>query len=716
LLTTGSVIGGREGRPKRTIAPDTDVAIVFQAAWNCASLAHGRRFARPGATMKVCGQRAFGPVAGMALMTVAAGCLDALGHQEDVIEHRSSEGELRLEDDRIEDKNPMFDPSRSVTESFRNGWTTCDVTMNKSAAVTKLDIVPFEGAESALDKKLFHGRSDALAAITGIEGADALPSMEVVNGALKPFNDGLYAAVELEAEAGKRALFSALAARLATLAAVAAAGARPAFDDASVLVGAAQVLAGEPPSVDVALQERARNRANAFQATAMYARAIGFYTWSPELERVFTRDRFLQNRDGEESFGALAAIAFALSQNATLLADYQRVTSLYAGLTNPYTSHPVDAIIPFIPSAAALADPRAIEAAFVAGTPQLKACAYVPVAFLPASRSKDSNYFDERFCFDPPAPGTNLLDVLVQGVRAGELDLAPASDAGWYDYQLYALETLLLPERGPESQNLLLTAGYKKKLIETFKSLLIQTRETHVKQLAFGAAASSGPPPPPIDLYPLLPAEPFPTFYLRTARGYRFLRTFLQASVGGSFLNGSKRVLESGVRGATPLAEELDGRVSLLYGLAFVNADAVGIARDTGLMPDEMAEIDVPGAVAAARAWLTGWKTDADVARDPRVIVPVFADYDRKVMKYWAVVGVKALVSRAEFVAGHEPVIEPTACWTGKLTPHRYTMLVEEVAELELPFSRPPPTRSELRAICDRHASKDQIVQALVAP
>jgi hypothetical protein len=237
-----------------------------------------------------------------------------------------------------------------------------------------------------------------------------------------------------------------------------------------------------------------------------------------------------------------------------------------------------------------------------------------------------------------------------------------------------------------------------------------------VKQLAFGAAASSGPPPPPIDLYPLLPAEPFPTFYLRTARGYRFLRTFLQASVGTTFLSGSKRVLESGARGEMPLADELSARVSLLYGLAFVTADAAGMARETGLLPDEMAEIDVPAAVAAARAWLTGWNTDADVARDPRVIVPVFADYERKVMKYWAVVGVKVLVARAEFVAGHEPDAEATTCWTGKWVPHRYTMLVEEVAELELPFSRPPPTRSELRAICDRHATKDQIVQALVAP
>jgi hypothetical protein len=134
------------------------------------------------------------------------------------------------------------------------------------------------------------------------------------------------------------------------------------------------------------------------------------------------------------------------------------------------------------------------------------------------------------------------------------------------------------------------------------------------------------------------------------------------------------------------------------------------------LLADEMAEIDMAAAVDVARTWLAQWQVDADVVRDPRVIVPVFVDFDRGLMTYWAVVGVKALVSRAEFVAGHEPDVVPTFCWSGKFVPHRYTLLVEETAELELPLSRPPPTRDELRAICDQHATKDEIVKALVAP
>lgn len=69
-----------------------------------------------------------------------------------------------------------------------------------------------------------------------------------------------------------------------------------------------------------------------------------------------------------------------------------------------------------------------------------------------------------------------------------------------------------------------------------------------------------------------------------------------------------------------------------------------------------------------------------------------------------------------EFVAGHEPAVTSTYCWTGKMLPHTYTLLVEESAEVRLPPGRAPPTRDELRAICDAHATKDQIVQALESP
>jgi len=649
-----------------------------------------------------------GQTAGMiAIGALGAGCLDFVGHEEIVTQHSDPQGMMRLEDDRIEDKHPAFDPARMVTESFGQQFGSCEITMNKSAAVTKLDIVPFEASEAALKERLFRGRTEALAAVTAIADTDAIPSMEVVNGALKPFNDGLYAAVEIQVEDGKRRLLAALAARLGGLLGSAATGARPAIEDAAVLVGTAQKLGGDPVTVEVRLQSRVDAAADAFTRDAARARPIGFYTWTPELGRIFTRDRFLQNGDDGQSFGAFAALAWVLGQEPALLADYQRVTVLYAGLTNPYQSYTVDDLIPWVASVAALADPGAIGDAFAATHPPRKACDGVLVAFLPSSRSKEVDYFDTQFCAGIPA-GTNLLDALIEAVSSGAVDLTPADDSGWYDYQLHALETMLLPERGPESQHLLLTAGYKKKLIETFKSLLIQNRETHVKQL--GVARATSLEVPPVDVYPLLPVEPFPTYYLRTARGYRFLQAFLSLTLGAEFFGGTQRLEETGQRGAFALRDELEQRIQLLYGLHFASADAIGMARDEALLAGEMADIHAETATATARAWLGGWKSDADVVRDPRVIVPI--SYAGGYTTYWAVVGVKALVARAEFVAGHEPQVTPTYCWSEKLVPHRYTLLVEETAELRLPSSRPPPTRAELRAICDAHATRDAIIQA----
>ena len=444
----------------------------------------------------------------------------------------------------------------------------------------------------------------------------------------------------------------------------------------------------------------------------IYARPIGFYTWSPALERIFTRDRFLQNRGNETPFGALATLAFVLGQDPALLADYQEVTALYVGLTNPYDSYTLDALVPYVPNAAALANPGAIPTAFASTHPALKFCGGPLVALLPTSRTKDTEYFDQHFCAGPPP---NLLDALIGAIRSGALDVAPEADAGWYDYQLYALETLLLPERGPESQHLLLTAGYKKKLIETFKSILIQNRETHVKQASFGRRRGSGrsrPRSTSIRCYPPSPSRPS-TCARRAATAFsRPSSRRRLAPPRWPTRSASSRPAPGERRRSPPSSIE---QIALLYGLYFVSADAVGMARDEGLLADELAAIDADAATAAARAWLAAWRSDADVLRDPRVIVPVFKDATTNLTTYWAVIGVKTLKARAEFVPGHEPEVVPTSCWTGKFDRHDYTFLVEETAEVRLPTARPPPTRSELRAVCDAHATKAAIVTALEA-
>jgi len=46
---------------------------------------------------------------------------------------------------------------------------------------------------------------------------------------------------------------------------------------------------------------------------------------------------------------------------------------------------------------------------------------------------------------------------LIRAIRQGKVDLAPTASSGWYDYQIHALKTFLLPEKGEENPKLLLT-------------------------------------------------------------------------------------------------------------------------------------------------------------------------------------------------------------------------------------------------------------------
>jgi hypothetical protein len=653
---------------------------------------------------------------GAALLALA-GCispLDTLGNETQVSTSVSSNAP---EDDRIEDKNPSYDPARIVVDDFQG----CSVQLNKSASVAELDLVPLDGDARQLQGALFTGRGAAIERVDASAGdIDLIPSMEVVNGKLKPFNDGMYAAIELGVQEGlaevlgskRKLLLDLIAAMDARLPGATAAQAAH-LDEARVFLGAAIVAGGDRALLSDALAAEAQTYADRFLANQAVARPIGFYTWSPALETVFRQDRYLQSHEPpfDDMFGAMAALAAVLAEEPALLAQYQQLLALYAGLTNPLVSYTPADIVPYVDGLAALDDLEPVRVAFLAEHPELFPCTPAYYAFLPASRSKDTEFYNKNWCLTGLPDGTSFMDAFIDAIRSGEVDLAPAGDGGWYDYQMWALETLLLPERGPESQHLLLTADYKQKLIDTFRSILTQNRETHVKQLAGGTLGGSGPVETKI--YPLYPVEPFPTFYLRTARGYRFLRVYLEGVLGAAFLDGAGRLYEDTSRAEPSLAAELDQTIALLYGLYALSADSVGLDREAHLYEDELAEIDLAAAVAAARAWLDTWRTDRDVRSDPRVIVPVAADDGTGKGVYWAILGVEVVAAKAEYVKGFEPEVIPGGafCDVTGIEPRHYLFLVERMEEVR--FAGPPPTRDEFRAICTQHDSAEDIVKAL---
>jgi hypothetical protein len=647
--------------------------------------------------------------------------MDVIGVAQVVRESRKNEP---LRDDQLSDKNPTYDPARTVVEAFDG----CEVTLNKSASVTRLSLQSTGATDEAVRGKVFPSRRAALDALAG---APTLPSVEIVNGALKPFNDGLYAAVELAAEHGdasrvdKHQLLLDLLAELLTRSRQGTATERGPALAAAQHIATALTLAGDADALDPALREDAARAAADFEKEGVYAKPIGFYIWTPELAPIFTRDRWLQTRytraGGGPSFAALAALGLVVGQHGPLSDAYRRTLDLYAGLTDPFFDASPFELAPFVPDASALGDLASVEQRFVATLPveypDAPFCNPGAAAF-PASESAENRMMRRLLCGGTLAKGETLIDGLIRKIQLGELDLAPRADSGFYDQQLYALETLLVPDRASESEHLLLTRAYKEKLVETFKSLLIQTRETHVKQLGIVNATASSVQLEPIEytVYPKLVVEPFPTFYLRTARAYRFLEGVLNAALGPEFLQGTSRLLEDGSRSQLTLGEELAGKQLLLYGLHAVSADSIGMAPE--LAADEALRFPVDQAREAARAWLPSVAGDPDIARDPRVSLPVALETDPQTnidyAIYWAVVGVKVIHIHASYPESHRPEVVSQAlhCTQKGWAPFEPHMLVEQTIQVRRRLDLPPLTRDEFRALCDEHDTADAIAAA----
>jgi hypothetical protein len=669
-------------------------------------------------------RRTVGALAPMLLSALFWGCVDPMdvtGVAEVVSEFHQ---QAPLQDDKLSDKHPEYDPARVVVEEFDG----CQVTLNKSASVTRLTLQASGALDQAVKGKIFRSRGAALAALGG---APTLPSIEVVNGALKPFNDGLYAAVELAAEQGEaslvnkhRLLLDLLAELMARSTGGSSAERGPALA-AARHVATALTLAGESSAVPRELAAEAAVAATKFEEDGILSKPLGFYTWTPELESIFKRDRWLQKRyvpgvSAEPPFAALAELGLLMNEPGSLSSAYRRTLDLYAGLTDPFFDADPFSVARFVPDASALGDLASVERSFAATLP----VAYPGFPFcnpglaaFPASESAENRMMRQLLCVDEPVAGDTLLDALIQKVQTGELDLTPRKDSGFYDLQLYALETLLAPERASESQHLLLTRAYKEKLVETFKSLLIQTRETHVKQVGLVNATLASAQLEPIEftVYPKLVVEPFPTFYLRTARAYRFLEGVLNTVLGPEFLQNTARVLEGGSRSGLTLGEELAEKQRLLYGLSAVSADSLGMAPE--LAADELEAFPLDAARAAALTWVANVSADADVARDPRVSLPValqtvdLVDYG----VYWAVIGVKVLHLQASFPESTRPEVlrsAPYSCvQTGWKTFEPY-LLVDQTIQVRRRADLPPLDREEFRALCDAHDTAEAIAAA----
>jgi hypothetical protein len=299
---------------------------------------------------------------------------------------------------------------------------------------------------------------------------------------------------------------------------------------------------------------------------------------------------------------------------------------------------------------------------------------------------------------------------MIQKVQAGEIDLTPGADSGWYDRQVYALEPFVLPERMPEAKKLRYGNRYKKELVDLFKATLALTRETHIKQLEIPLAGAAAPRPV-LRIYPELAVEPMATFYLRRARAYRFVRQLLKSTFGEDALIEVRRQTASfGVK--KPLYQELLDMEALFYGLYLIVAEELGMNVTPNLEEENVRENKTDKTLA--RKWLRSYADDPDLGTDNRMMVPVFYDAQRKKTKVWVVMGYS---------------VKPLSIWFEQTPEATITNAKGEPAKVDLEFNGIEKSliypvsaeiyvskllnRSEFRTMCDRHKTQSAILKAL---
>jgi hypothetical protein len=595
--------------------------------------------------------------------------------------------ELKLEDDKLDAKKPALD------ETLVDSRPLGDWELNASAAVTRLDCPILRPDQDAELLALRPSYAKAVEAAK-LAGATLLPSANLLDGAAKQFDDGLYAAVDLACYEGRlgtgppapkfiRAVFDKL----------------PKNSPARPFLAAALELAGETVELTAAEADERESLLREFQGNPTRSKPISFYTWTPQLGRVWRFYRFLQREFGDQELAVPGDVAAVLKNNPDLLAQYRAINGFYGRLTNPVICLPADVLIDAKEGLDELARKHHARRAFV--------------AVFPPGTSRETELFDRMFPEGVP-PSANLMGELIRRIRSGEVKLEPLKDDGWYQYQVYALETLLLPSKGQEEGKLLLTAAYKKRLVEAFKALITKRRETHARQLGMACGLSDERVLGDGEIRPRLRIEPCATYYLRTARAYAFVENFLAAAAGRERLAGLHGLKEGGQRGPN-LADELAAVRLRFYGFYLIACEDIGMRPQ--LLPDE--PVDRPAAMKAAMAWLDNLENDPDLACDTRVSIPIFVNLDplpRKT-RLWATLGVR--LARLEASYARPPKVRPGKAggpWKDvdsyQLGNSQYVIAVDEFAEIELDGYR-AMTRAEFRAACDRHKTKDAIVSAL---
>ncbi len=589
-------------------------------------------------------------------------------------------------------------------------------TVNNSIATFDLGVA----ADDKYCGKLFRNYA-AAQAYCQENGLPTIPSVQLIQGKFKQFDDGLTAALELavqrglpgDSRLGKQAALEQLLAALLRLGQELAATDHSAVDAAAVHVAVALKLGGVELRLPARLAEPVAATEMGFLA-APDSQPVGF--WNGDLRTIFRQDRFLSRGMPADEPQAIV-LAATIARDPALAEAFARFRAFGAKLTNrpvyvaagqlaaqPATCLSFSDLAKLLPDPNQVMSPAAINRARAGVAERFGNRA----GFALVARAASKEY-DLLASLGAPGDAADTMGRIIAAIKSGQLRLEPEEDSGWYDYQWYALETLVLPDKAQEAAKLRLSAAYKKRLESAFRTALTKHRATHIRnvpQMTLGTNDHcSGPVK--VEIGPELSVEPTATVYLRYARAYRFLQNAMHGVLGQDFLARLHRSSE-GAAGRADLDTELRDLILLCYGL--YDQLCLEIGQHPEYLPDEMAEHDVAAAKSALQRWLRAPADDPDLALDTRVVVPI-ADWPDGRTRYWATGGIR--LQRVVYEYDQEPSVRGNVEVT--FVPKHYYLPTDIFLEFER-SSLQPLTQAEYRALSDLHDDEDTLRAALGAP
>ncbi len=528
-------------------------------------------------------------------------------------------------------------------------------------------------------------------------------SASILSAKAKQFDDGLYAAAEIAMQEGllgvlgKKMFLSALLGALKDLRDPSVPQQEKEWSRAFIV--AASSLGGQDLSEDAKVRELSQKIEKDFLQDPLRSKPIGFYTWNDELGRIFRQDRLLQTKLKKSE-----ALVRAIKNKAGQTKDfYFKYLGFTEKMTNPFPSDVTDLR-------------SCIKGPLTAcGAGEQKTA----VALFPPSRSYETDLVKKLYGNKPIPDSFNLAEKLIEEIKAGKINLTPRKNSGWYDYQTYSLESLILPEKSPEGKKVEFSESYMKELEELFKSLLALTRETHIKQLeiprvAGAARQGRGESKIRIDIYPELTLEPLATYYLRRARSYNFIHGVLKDTLGENNLSKIHRLTASGPV-EKDLSLELKEMEALFFGAALIVANETGCALQ--MTNRDGSGNGVKKDIEFALRWMNHLSGDPDVSRDNRMMVPVFYDIQKSMTKVWVVLGYEQKSVNVGFKS--TPQITVFEGNGKKIDESRLDVHYNYQAEtLWYPvfaeiYVKNILDRDEFRKLCDTYATRPEILKAL---